>query len=76
MELSDESNGRSLLSEEDFTLSSGQQRNVSLADEADGRWFGPMSPEEFLQVSELLPLPKGAPASKEIRFRRRCRCGK
>jgi hypothetical protein len=66
MELSDKRNGRSLQLEEDYILSSGQQRNLSLADETDSRWLGPMPPEQFL--AELLPLPKGAPASKEICF--------
>ncbi|TFK24602.1 hypothetical protein FA15DRAFT_412308 [Coprinopsis marcescibilis] len=43
-----------------------QQENVYLGDETQGRWLGPMPPEDFL--SEFLPLPHGVPAKKEICF--------
>ncbi|KAI5809917.1 hypothetical protein DFH27DRAFT_166563 [Peziza echinospora] len=38
-----------------------------MASENEGRWLGPMPVGEFL--SEFLPLPKGAPAKKEICFK-------
>ncbi|TFK16360.1 hypothetical protein FA15DRAFT_745663, partial [Coprinopsis marcescibilis] len=44
-----------------------QQKNMDLADETEGRWLGPMPPEDFL--SEFLPLPKGDQAKKEICFK-------
>ncbi|KAJ2916202.1 hypothetical protein MD484_g4207, partial [Candolleomyces efflorescens] len=64
MEPSDEDGFLKL--EEDFPLSSCQQRIVSLADESEDRWLGPMPPEKFL--SEFLSLPQSAP-NKEICFK-------
>ncbi|TFK16372.1 hypothetical protein FA15DRAFT_711910 [Coprinopsis marcescibilis] len=40
---------------------------MDLAYETQGRWLGPMPPEDFL--SEFLPLPKGDKAKKEICFK-------
>ncbi|RXW12293.1 hypothetical protein EST38_g13563 [Candolleomyces aberdarensis] len=44
-----------------------EQRNIELGEEIKGRWLGPVPLKEFLL--EFLPLPKDAPAKKEICFK-------
>ncbi|TFK23797.1 hypothetical protein FA15DRAFT_705174, partial [Coprinopsis marcescibilis] len=61
--------GSTTVGAEDFSsqFTYHYQKNMDLADETEGRWLGPMPPEDFL--SEFLPLPKGDPAKKEICFK-------